>query len=155
MPVIHASHPCKSSMPSMIEISSCMNSVVIWPPPHTKLYQQSYTKPYHNSSLYLQLIIITILIHKATLLSRHFWKIATVSHFRLVYLEGSVFTVCLWLIVRVPVQWRSVTKLSFVFHLKQRDQTSSDRQQSAEIMGFRDVELCWSTNVQMIHTYVE
>ena len=59
MPVIHASHPCQSSMPvmtpplydhswwSMIEISSCMNSIVIWPtPPHTKPYQ---TIPYLQS----------------------------------------------------------------------------------------------------------
>ena len=53
-------------------------------PPHTKLYQQNHTKPYHISSLYLQLSITAILIHNATLLSCHFWKIATVSHFRLV-----------------------------------------------------------------------
>ena len=43
------------------------------------------TKPYHISSLYLQLSITAILIHNATLLSCHFQKIATVSHFRLVW----------------------------------------------------------------------
>ena len=68
----------------MIEISSCMNSLVIWPPLHTKLYQQNHTKPDHISSLYLQLSVTVISIHNATLLSCHFWKIATVSHFRLV-----------------------------------------------------------------------
>merc|ERR1719270_2128065 len=53
MPVIHASHPCQSSMPVLT-------------PPHTKLYQQNHTKPYHISSLYLQLIITAISIHNAT-----------------------------------------------------------------------------------------
>ena len=42
------------------------------------------TKPYQISSLYLQLSITAISIHNATLLSCHFRKIATVSHFRLV-----------------------------------------------------------------------
>ena len=85
----------------MIEISSCMNSQVIWHPPptppipnytnktipnHAKPYQTipNNTKPYHISSLYLQLSITAILIHNATLLSFHFRKIGTVSHFRLV-----------------------------------------------------------------------
>ena len=59
-------------------------------PPHTKLNQQFHTKPYYISSLYLQLSITAILIHDATLLSCHFRKIATVSHFRLVYLLTTV-----------------------------------------------------------------
>ena len=69
----------------MIEISSCVNSLVIWPP-HTKLNQQNHTKPYHISNLYLHLSITAISIHNATQLSCHFRKIATVSHFRLVWL---------------------------------------------------------------------
>ena len=61
----------------------------------------SYTKPYQNhikpyqtilnhtisKRLYLQLSITAISIHNATLLSCHFRKIATVSHFWLVYLS--------------------------------------------------------------------
>ena len=69
----------------MIEISSCMNSLVIWPPPS---HQTIPTKPNHtipNLCLYLQLSITAISIHNATLLSCHFQKIATVSHFRLVW----------------------------------------------------------------------
>ena len=48
------------------------------------------TIPNHISSLYLQLSITAILIHNATLLSCHFRKIATVSHFRLVLMESSL-----------------------------------------------------------------
>ena len=69
----------------MIEISSCMNSLV--PPPiptYTNKTNPNHTKPYHISSLYLQLRITAISIHNATLLSCYFRKIATVSHFRLV-----------------------------------------------------------------------
>ena len=58
--------------------------------PHTKLYQQNHAKPYHISSLYLQLNITAISIHNATLLSCHFRKIATVSHFRLVFWMSSL-----------------------------------------------------------------
>ena len=57
-------------------------------PNHTK---QNHTKPYqtkqNHTSLYLQLSITAISIHNATLLSCHFRKIATVSHFRLVSLK--------------------------------------------------------------------
>ena len=58
---------------------------VMNPPPYqtipTKLYQ---------AIQYLQLSITAISIHNATLLSCHFRKIATVSHFRLVFLKASL-----------------------------------------------------------------
>ena len=58
-------------------------------PYQTRPYQTIliHTKPYHKSSLYLQLSITAISIHNATQLSSHFRKIATVSHFRLVFLK--------------------------------------------------------------------
>ena len=92
MPVIHPCHPCQSSMPVINASHQFQSSIpVIHPchpcqswPPHTKLNQQFHTKPYYISSLYLQLSITAISIHNATLLSCHFRKIATVSHFRLV-----------------------------------------------------------------------
>ena len=56
------------------------------PTPHTKLYQQNHTKSFNFSSLNLQVSVTAISIHNANLLSSHFWKIATVSHFRLVSL---------------------------------------------------------------------
>ena len=58
--------------------------IVQYSPPHHTKYQTIPTKPYHIASPYLQLSITTISIHNATLLSCHFRKIATVSHFRLV-----------------------------------------------------------------------
>ena len=70
----------------MIEISSCMNSIVIWHPPstyQTTNKQQNHNKPYKTIP-YLHLSITAISIHNATLLPCHFQKIATVSHFRLV-----------------------------------------------------------------------
>ena len=66
----------------MNEISLCINLLIMWPPPHTK---PNHTKPYHITSLYLQSSITAISIHNATLLSCHFQKIVTVSHFRLVF----------------------------------------------------------------------
>ena len=119
MPVIHASHPCQSSMPVIYASHpSCQSSMlfihaihpcqlsmpVVSPPPsmktnytnktkpkQTKPYQTIliHTKPYHISSLYLQLSITAISIHNATLLACHFRKIATVSHFRLVLFKAS------------------------------------------------------------------
>ena len=98
MPVIHANHPCQSSMPVLHASPPCQSSMPVihtshpsdphHPPPHIPNYTNksipNYTKPYHISSLYLQLSISAISIHNATLLSCHLRKIATVSHFQLV-----------------------------------------------------------------------
>ena len=72
MPVIYAKHPCQSSMP-VIHASHATHPCKSWTP-HPPV-----------SSLYLQLSITAISFHNATLLSCHFRKIATVSHFRLVW----------------------------------------------------------------------
>ena len=74
MPVIHACHPCPPPIPNYTN-------------------QQNHTKPYQISSLYLQWSITAISIHNATQLSCHFQKIATVSHFRLVF---SLSSLLLW-----------------------------------------------------------
>ena len=57
------------------------------PPP----YQTIPTKPYQTNQ-YLQFSVTAISIHNATLLSCHSQKIATVSHFRLVFLHFIIST---------------------------------------------------------------
>ena len=86
-------------------------SLVIWPPTPIPNYTNK-TIPNHISSIYLQLIITAISIHNATLLSCHFRKIATVSHFRLVL---CVNWLKLWL--RIDVQ----TFYEFISNLVQKD----------------------------------
>ena len=85
-----------SPLKSMIEISSCMNSLVIWHSPPT-LSNRNCAKIWGPSDQSrrqggcwishvspVSISITAISIHNATLLSCHFRKIATVSHCRLV-----------------------------------------------------------------------
>ena len=73
------------------------------PPPLTKLFQPNHTKPFQiipihtnpcqtipNLQSLSPLSNTAISIHNATLLSYHFQKIATVSHFRLVWIHSSL-----------------------------------------------------------------
>ena len=104
LPVIHASHPCPPSMIvhdspllSMIE-SSTLTHQSSDPPSH----QTIPTKPNHtipNLRLYLQVSITAISIHNATLLSCHFRKIATVSHFRLFCID-----LCLFILLTIIIE---------------------------------------------------
>ena len=140
MPVIHASYPCQLSMPVIHDwnlIIHASHQCQSWPPPHTKLYQQNqtklyqqnqtkpyqakpyqtilliHTKKYHVSSLYLQLSITAISILNATLLSCHFRKIATASHFWLVYLLSLIFDFLSS--IRIPGFWNCFMSFSVIF----------------------------------------
>ena len=95
MPVIHASHPCQSSMPVIhasyprqssmpVVTPPCQSSMPIMTPYPSMIVHEKKTIPNQISSLYLQLSITAISLNNAKLLSCHFWNIATVSHFRLV-----------------------------------------------------------------------
>ena len=140
----------------MIEISSCMNSLVIWPP-HTKLYWQNQTKPYqtilihtkphHIASLYLQSSITAISIPNATLLSCHFRKIATVSHFRLVELLWTSSFHLNW--KGKQLHWFKIVVLYFLVVHSSKDSSwhpliflSIDRKESVTAISFITFRLC-------------
>ena len=75
---------CKSDITPSVHDAPLCHTI----PYQSKPYQTilNCTKPYNISSLYLHLRSTAISIHNATLLSCHFQRIATVSHFQLVFI---------------------------------------------------------------------